>query len=305
VWAAEDALDDDGVTEDPVPLRVRVERRGKALRIDFAGSAAQRAGNVNAPLAVTRSACYYVVKLLTSPDIPGNAGLFAPVEVRAAEGSVLNPRPPAAVSAGNVETSSRVVDLLLAALAPALPERVPAMSQGTMNNVALGGAAPGSRWAYYETLAGGEGAAPWRAGMSGVHTHMTNTLNTPVEALEHAYPLRVLRYTLRRGSGGAGRFAGGEGLVREVQFLEDTVVSLLTDRRRSVPQGLAGGGPAAPGRNSLAEGGREEALPSKVTRVVRAGGALRIETPGGGGWGAPGAPARAAREPRRRRTGVV
>jgi N-methylhydantoinase B len=291
-WEAEDALDDDGVTAEPVRLRVRVARRGRKLDIDFAGSVAQRPGNVNAPLAVTRSASYYVVKLLTDPAIPSNAGLFAPVRVRAPEGSVLNPRSPAAVSAGNVETSSRVVDLLLKALAPALPERVPAASQGTMNNVAMGGAGLGRAWAYYETLAGGEGACPWRAGMSGVHTHMTNTRNTPVEALEHAYPLRVLRYTLRRGSGGRGARRGGEGLVREVLLLEPTVVSLLTDRRSRSPWGLAGGRRGARGRNEAVVGGRASPLPSKTTRSLPAGAVLRVATPGGGGWGTP---------PRRRR----
>jgi len=285
-WTAEDALDDDGVTGQPVRLRARVARRGKRVVIDFAGSAPQAAGNVNAPLAVTRSACYYVVKLLTNPEIPSNHGLFQAVEVRAEPGSVLHPRSPAAVSAGNVETSSRVVDLLLAALAPALPDRVPAMSQGTMNNVAMGSALPGGRaWSYYETLAGGEGALPWRAGMSGVHTHMTNTLNTPIEALEHAYPLRVLRYTLRRGSGGRGKHRGGDGLVREVELLEPTSVSLLTERRASAPRGLAGGRDGARGRNAVARPGRWEELPSKVTRVLPAGAVLRVETPGGGGWG--------------------
>ena len=243
---------------------------------------------MNAPLAVTRSACYYVVKLVTDPQLPSNHGLFAPVDVRAEEGTVLNPRSPAAVSAGNVETSRRVVDLLLAALAPALPERVPAMSQGTMNNVALGSVEGAARpWAYYETLAGGEGATPWRAGMSGVHTHMTNTLNTPIEALEHAYPLRVLRYTLRRGSGGAGKFAGGEGLVREVELLEDTVVSLLTERRVLAPKGLAGGAEGARGRNTALRDGGEEALPPKLTRRLPAGTVLRTETPGGGGFDTP------------------
>lgn len=287
-WEAEDALDDDGVTDEPVPLRVRVARRGKRLDIDFEGSSPQRRGNVNAPLAVTRSACYYVVKLLTSPDIPSNHGLFEPVRVRAPAGSVLNPRSPAAVSAGNVETSQRVVDLLLAALAPALPERVPAMSQGTMNNVAMGSVAGAARpWAYYETLAGGEGACPWRDGMSGVHTHMTNTLNTPIEALEHSYPLRVRRYTLRRGTGGAGRFRGGDGLAREVELLEPTVVSLLTERRRSAPRGLAGGSDGESGRNSVLVDGDERPLPSKATLTLPKGAVVRTETPGGGGWGAP------------------
>lgn len=285
-WVAEDALDDDGVTDDAVPLRVRVGRRGKRLRIDYSGSSRQRDGNVNAPLAVTQSASYYVVKLVLDPAIPSNRGLFEPVDVVAERGSVLNPRSPAAVSAGNVETSQRVVDVLLRALADAVPDRVPALSQGTMNNVTIGSVDAAARlWSYYETIAGGEGATPRRDGMSGVHTHMTNTLNTPIEALEHAYPMRVTRYTIRRGTGGEGRFRGGDGVVREVELLEDSVVSLLTDRRRSRPAGLAGGADAALGRNLLVEGDEEADLPPKMTRRFPAGARLRTETPGGGGWG--------------------
>lgn len=286
VWEAEDALDDDGVTDEPVRIQVVVERDGDRLRIDYTGSAGQRDGNVNAPLAVTQSASYYVAKMLLDPEIPSNHGLFAPLDVVAEAGSVLNPRPPAAVSAGNVETSQRVVDVLLRALAPALPDRVPALSQGTMNNVTIGAVEQADRrWSYYETIAGGEGATPSRAGMNGVHTHMTNTLNTPIEALEHAYPMRVTRYTIRRGTGGPGRFRGGDGLVREVELLEDAVVSLLTDRRASAPAGLAGGQDGSVGRNVLVEGASETALPAKRTRRVAAGSRVRIETPGGGGWG--------------------
>ncbi|HEX9816348.1 MAG TPA: hydantoinase B/oxoprolinase family protein [Candidatus Thermoplasmatota archaeon] len=285
VWRAEDALDDDGFAPGQVPLKVRVERRGKRLIVDYEGSSSQRRGNVNAPLAVTCSASYYVVKLLVDPLIPSNHGLFEPVDVQAPEGSVLNPRSPAAVSAGNVETSSRVVDVMLAALAPALPDRVPAMSQGTMNNTTIGGTSKTRPWAYYETVAGGEGATPVRAGMSGVHTHMTNTLNTPVEALEHAYPLRVQAYTIRRASGGDGLHRGGDGIIRELQILEEGVVSLLTDRRLSSPRGLAGGMDGKPGVNESGAPGRRELLPSKVTKTMPAGTRLRIETPGGGGWG--------------------
>ena len=285
VWRAEDSLDDDGIAPGTVPLRVRVERRGKRLIIDYEGSSSQRRGNVNAPLAVTRSASYYVVKLLVDPLIPSNHGLFEPVDVHAPEGTVLNPRSPAAVSAGNVETSSRVVDLVLAALAPALPERVPAMSQGTMNNTTIGGTSKTRPWAYYETVAGGEGATPHRHGMSGVHTHMTNTLNTPVEALEHAYPLRVRAYTIRRDSGGDGLHRGGDGVIRELELLEESVVSLLTERRQSSPQGLAGGTDGKRGINEAGTGGRREPLPSKITKTMMAGTRLRLETPGGGGWG--------------------
>ena len=280
-----DALDDDGFGPGRVPLQATIARRGRRLVVDFEGSSLQRRGNVNAPLAVTQSATYYVVKLLADPAIPSNHGLFQPVEVRAPLGSVLNPRSPAAVSAGNVETSSRVVDLLLGALAPHLRGRVPAMSQGTMNNTTIGGTSKRRPWAYYETIAGGEGATPWRPGMSGVHTHMTNTLNTPVEALEHSYPLRVRSYTIRRGSGGPGRYPGGDGVIRELELLEESVVSLLTERRGQGPRGLQGGGPGRPGRNILKDGQRTTRLPAKTTRALPAGAVLRIETPGGGAWG--------------------
>ncbi len=285
VWRAEDALDDDGFAPGKVPLKVRVERRGKRLIVDYEGSSSQRRGNVNAPLAVTRSATYYVVKLLVDPLIPSNHGLFEPVDVQAPDGSVLNPRSPAAVSAGNVETSSRVVDLVLSALAAAMPDRVPAMSQGTMNNTTIGGTSKARPWAYYETVAGGEGATPVRDGMSGVHTHMTNTLNTPVEALEHAYPLRVESYTIRRGSGGAGLHRGGDGVIRELQLLEEGVVSLLTDRRLSAPRGLSGGENGKSGVNESGLPDHREGLPPKLTRTMPAGTRIRLETPGGGGWG--------------------
>ncbi len=282
-YRAEDALDDDGVRDAPLWIRCAVTL-GADVRVDFAGTDGQVAGNVNAPLAVTRSATYYVIRCLTDPEVPPNAGCYAPVRVEAPPGSLLNPRPPAAVAAGNVETSQRIVDALFLALAGAWPDRVPAQSQGTMNNLLLG--AP--TFAYYETIAGGEGALPYRPGMSGVHTHMTNTKNTPVEALELAYPLRVEEYRLIPGSGGAGRFPGGDGVRRAVRFLGDEgTLTIVSDRRRHAPKGLAGGADGRPGRDLLVRDGQERPLPSKVTREVRRGDLLVVETPGGGGWGPP------------------
>jgi len=280
-FSAEDALDDDGVTATPVRIRCAVTLGGD-VRVDFAGTDPQVAGNVNAPLAVTLSAAYYVVRCLTDPEAPPNAGCYAPVAVRAPEGSLVNPLPPAAVAAGNVETSQRIVDVLFLALAEAFPDRVPAQSQGTMNNLLIGG----RDVAYYETIAGGEGALPYRAGMSGVHTHMTNTRNTPVEALELAYPLRVEEYRLIPGSGGDGRFRGGDGVRRAIRFLADEgTLTIVSDRRQRPPRGLAGGEDARPGRNALLREGAETALPSKVTRPIRRGDVAIVETPGGGGWG--------------------
>lgn len=268
----EDALDDDGVTGRPVKIRAAVERRGDRVRVDFAGTAAQVPGNVNAVLAVTLSSVLYAFRCLVPEDIPLNAGAAEPIEVLAPPGSVVNARPPAAVAAGNVETSQRIVDVLFGALAKALPGLIPAASQGTMNNLSFGGAG----FAYYETIAGGMGARPGRDGVSGVHTHMTNTLNTPVEAFEHAYPVRVTAYTLRRGSGGRGRWKGGDGIVREMEFLAPADVSIVSDRRTSRPYGKP---PGKAGRNSL--NGRP--LPGKVQLRVKPGDRVRIETPGGGG----------------------
>ncbi|HEV8594941.1 MAG TPA: hydantoinase B/oxoprolinase family protein [Thermoplasmata archaeon] len=280
-YRAEDALDDDGLRTSPIWIRCAVTI-GDNVHVDFAGSDPQVEGNVNAPLAVTMSATYYVVRCLTDPGAPPNAGCYAPIRVSAPEGCVVNPRPPAAVAAGNVETSQRIVDALFLALAPAFPDRVPAQSQGTMNNLLIGG----DSFAYYETIAGGEGALPYRAGMSGVHTHMTNTRNTPIEALELAYPMRVEEYRLIRGSGGAGRFPGGEGVRRSIRFLGDRgTLTIVSDRRTSPPKGLAGGADGARGRNLLIRDGHEEPLPSKVTREIRKDEVVVIETPGGGGWG--------------------
>jgi len=278
-YAYQDVLDDDGAGGGPVRLRAAVERRGDRVRVDFTGSAPQVGGNVNSVLAVTQSAVLYAFRCLVPEDIPLNAGAASPIEVVAPPGSVVNARPPAAVTAGNVETSQRIVDVLFGALGRAMPGRLPAASQGTMNNFSFGGRG----FAYYETVAGGMGARPGRDGVSGVHTHMTNTLNTPVEALEHAYPVRVREYRLRRGSGGRGRRRGGDGLVRDVEFLAPAEVSVVSDRRLTRPYGAAGGGPGRPGRTLL--NGR--VLPGKVHLRVRPGDRIRLETPGGGGYGTP------------------
>jgi N-methylhydantoinase B len=255
-------------------LCLRATVAGESLVLDFAGSAPQDTGNLNCPLAVTRSACLFAVRVLTDPDIPPSAGAYRPIDVLAPEGSVLNARPGAAVAAGNVETSSRVADLVLSAFGRA-------EGQGTMNNLTLGS----SEFTYYETLGGGQGACPDADGPSAVHVAMSNTLNTPVEALEREFPLRVLEYALRRGSGGAGLHRGGDGVVRDTEALEEMSFSLIAERRRHAPRGAAGGDPGARGRDLL--DGLE--LPGKLTGTLRAGQRLRIETPGGGGFGpAPG-----------------
>jgi N-methylhydantoinase B len=289
VYTAEDCLDDDGFSAAPVALRVAVRVRGRRAVVDFAGSAPVCRGSVNAVRAITRSAVFYVFRCLLGEDVPACAGLMDPIELRTPRPSVVDAVPPAAVAGGNVETSQRIVDVLLRALARALPRRIPAASSGTMNNLSFGGLDPrtGEHFAYYETIAGGMGARPGSDGLSGVHTHMTNSLNTPTEALESAYPVRVRRYSLRRGSGGAGRFRGGDGIVREIEFLTEVRGSILSDRRRFAPYGLQGGRPGRRGRNALApgSGSRLVTLPSKTAFRAPAGSVLRIETPGGGGWG--------------------
>jgi N-methylhydantoinase B len=259
--------------EGDLELTLTATVSGERLTLDFSGSALEHEGNLNCPLAVTHSACYFAVRVLTDPDIPPSAGAYRPIEVIAPEGSLLNARPPAAVVGGNVETSSRVADLVLAAFGRAL-------GQGTMNNLTLGS----EDVVYYETIGGGQGACPDADGPSGVHVAMSNTLNTPIEALELEFPLRVTEYSLRRRSGGGGAFRGGDGVVREVEALAPLRYSLITERRRHAPPGAAGGEPGAPGRNLL--DGTE--LPAKATGRLRPGQRLRIETPGGGGYGAPG-----------------
>ncbi|MCA1566808.1 MAG: hydantoinase B/oxoprolinase family protein [Acidobacteria bacterium] len=301
VYEAEDALDDDGVGDAPCVLRVRVEVEGDRARVDFTGSAAQVAGPVNAVEAITVSAVAYVFRcLLGAGEVPASAGLMEPIEVVAPRGTIVNALAPAPVAGGNVETSQRIVDALFKALARALPGRIPAASQGTMNNLTIGGidARSGREFAYYETVAGGMGARPARDGLSAVHTHMTNSLNTPVEALEYAYPLRVREYAIRANSGGRGKQRGGDGVVREIETLVDARMSLLADRRRRAPYGLAGGDDGRAGRDAVlrvATDGRAHArrIDAKGSWELKAGDRVRIETPGGGGHGAAAAaPAR-------------
>jgi len=273
-WSAEDVVE---AVDGELAIRATVEIDGDEIRVDFDGTAPQDAYNLNCPLSVTRSACYFVVRCLTEPDLPASGGAFAPVTVTAPGGCLVNARPPAAVVAGNTETSSRIVDVVLRAFGEALP--VPAMGQGTMNNVALGNAG----FTYYETIGGGQGACPDADGPSGVHVAMSNTLITPVEALELSYPLRVERWELREGSGGAGAHRGGDGVVRELRALEDCRLSVLAERRAHAPRGALGGADGARGR-TLVNG---EEQPAKTTRQLAAGDVVRIETPGGGGFGAP------------------
>ncbi len=292
-YAAEDFLDDDGAGSGPVRIAVsltvhRAAAGQPAVTVDFTGSSPQAGGSINAVEAITYSACFYVFRCLLQEDVPAAAGLMRPVRMIAPAGTVVNARPPAAVAGGNVETSQRIVDTLLRALAQALPDRVPAGSSGTMNNLTIGGIdeRTGEPFAYYETIAGGMGARPDRDGVSGVHTHMTNSLNTPAEALEYAYPLRVTRYSLRQGSGGRGRFRGGDGIVREVELLADAEVTLLADRRSRGPYGLQGGADGAAGRTEVVHAdGARETLPGKTSVRLKKGERIRIESPGGGGWG--------------------
>ena len=289
-YSFDDVVDSTGPQEHqqrPVVVSVVVTIRGETVTFDFTGTSPQQPGNVNAVEAVTVSSVAFALRAATDPTIPANGGAMRPVTVIAPAGSIVAAQPPAAVGAGNVEVSQRVADVCLGALAQAAPTRVGAASQGTMNNLMVGG----DGWVYYETVGGGQGGRPGGyAGMSGVHTAMTNTLNTPTEALERAYPMRVLRYRLREGSGGAGASPGGEGIERDLLMLEDVTVSLITERRVSRPWGLAGGGTGAAGANWLLPQGdesRAEPLLDKCTLRLRRGDVLRMLTPGGGGWGVP------------------
>jgi N-methylhydantoinase B/oxoprolinase/acetone carboxylase alpha subunit len=286
-WTFADQLDSCGPEPDqqrPARIVVTLTIRGERAVFDFTGTDAQRPGNVNAVEAVTVSAVSFAIRSATDPTIPANGGAMRPVDVVAPPGSIVAARPPVAVGAGNVEVSQRVADVCLGALAQACPGRLGAAGQGTMNNMLIGG----TGWVYYETVAGGQGGRPGRAGMSGIQTGMTNTQNTPVEALERSFPMRVRRYRLRRGSGGAGRWPGGDGIERDLELREPATVSLITERRTSRPWGLEGGGPGASGQNWLLPGGEESQarpLPDKVTIRVEAGDVIRILTPGGGGYG--------------------
>jgi N-methylhydantoinase B len=291
-YEAEDALDDDGVLDAEVPLKVRITIKGQHARIDFTGSAPQVLGPINAVEAITVSAVSYVFRCLLEADVPASAGLMEPIAVVVPKGTVVNAVHPAAVAGGNVETSQRIVDVLFKAMAQALPNRIPAASQGTMNNLTIGGmdmrsaGAPGE-FSYYETVAGGMGARPTLDGLSGVHTHMTNSLNTPAEALEYAYPLRVREYRIRRGSGGNGNHRGGDGVIREIETLAPARMSLLSDRRKRGPYGLFGGDDGKPGSAAIIRKGERGArrIGSKGSWELQAGDRVRIETPGGGGFG--------------------
>ena len=314
-YRAEDFLDSDGINDRPVKIAVSVRvhddgsrrrrdafatagddagaTRGQGysrpmVTVDFTGSDPQVEGSVNAVAAITYSACFYVFRCLLAEDVPAAAGLMRPIGLIAPEGTIVNARPPAAVAGGNVETSQRIVDLLLRALAQAIPDRIPAAASGTMNNLTIGGIDPrtGNPFTYYETIAGGMGARPGKAGVSGVHTHMTNSLNTPAEALEYAYPLRVHAYSLRPESGGQGKFRGGDGIVREIEVLADCDVTLLAERRTRGPWGLSGGSDGKPGSAFITRrDGKVERMPGKFSARLRKGERIRIETPGGGGWG--------------------
>jgi N-methylhydantoinase B len=286
-YSAEDFLDDDGFGTGPIPLRVAIKIDGGRATIDFSGSAPQVRGSVNANYAITLSATFYVMKCLAAEAVPANEGLMRPIKLIAPAGTIVNALPPAAVAGGNVETSQRIVDVLFRAMAQAVPDRVPAASSGSMSNLTIGGydTFRSRHFSYYETIAGGVGAAPDHPGASGLHTHMTNTLNTPIEALEAYYPLRVTEYRIRRGSGGRGEYDGGDGLVRELECLVESNVSLLSERRVTAPWGLNGGGSGEVGVNRVIRNGSETKLPGKVNAHLTPGDRIRIETPGGGAWG--------------------
>jgi N-methylhydantoinase B len=303
-YSAEDFLDDDGVNSKPVRIAVTLRipaRKNKSsqakqskhspdITIDFTGSDPQVQGAINAVEAITVSACFYVFRSLLRDDVPATQGILRPIEVVAPKGTVVNAKIPAAVAGGNVETSQRIVDVLLKALAQAIPHLIPAAASGTMNNLTIGGIDPrsGEPFAYYETIAGGMGARPTKDGVSGVHTHMTNSLNTPAEALEYAYPVRLRRYSFRPGSGGHGVHTGGDGIIREIEVLADSQVTLLADRRQRGPYGLAGGADGSPGRTTiLRSDGSQQKIPGKTSVRLKSGDRVRIESPGGGGWGKP------------------
>ncbi len=299
-YQAEDFLDDDGVEDKQVRIAatIHVSSTKPHVTIDFTGSDPQVQGAINAVEAITYSACFYVFRCLLREDVPATSGLMRPIRVIAPLGTVVNAQPPAAVAGGNVETSQRIVDVLLKALAQAIPDRIPAAASGTMNNLTIGGMdlrfgdrrfggpRTGEPFAYYETIAGGMGGRPTKDGVSGVHTHMTNSLNTPAEALEYAYPVRLRQYSLRPKSGGAGLHTGGDGIIREIEVLTDAQVTLLADRRSRGPYGLNGGADGAPGRTLIIRrDGSEEVIPGKTSVRLRSGERVRIESPGGGGWG--------------------
>ncbi len=281
-----DTLDNDGISDAPIEISVAIDIEGDTAVVDFTGTVPQTRGSVNAIYAITLSAVFYTFRCLAGADVPANAGCLEPIQVIAPEGSVVNAKFPAAVAGGNVETSQRIVDVLLGALAQACPDQIPAASAGTMNNLTIGGydASREKEFTYYETIAGGMGARPNADGIDAIHTHMTNTMNTPIETIETNYPMQVVEYAIRRGTGGAGKFRGGAGIVRAVQMLTDAEVTILSDRRTRGPYGLRGGEPGQPGRNVLISNGKTQQLAGKVSISTCEGDIIRIETPGGGGF---------------------
>lgn len=287
IYSYEDFLDDDGITEDPIKIAVKITIQGDRATVDFSGSSPQVKGCFNCVYAITVSAVFYVFRLCVNADIASNSGCMIPIEIIAPKGSIVNAEPPHAVAGGNVETSQRIVDVLLGALSQALPDLIPAASSGTMNNITLGGYDPERKryYTYYETIAGGMGARPDRDGISGIHTHMTNTMNTPIEALEYAYPFQVVRYQLRPGTGGAGRYRGGDGIRRDIQVRYETHFTILSDRRKFSPYGLQGGKPGQKGENYLIQSGQELPLASKCSLTLKPGDIISVRTPGGGGFG--------------------
>lgn len=286
IYTFEDYMDDDGFEKKKIPIKVRVEVKKDSISIDFSGSSHQVKGGINANFAITYSAILYVMKSVIGEDIPVNSGIMRPINLILPERSIVNAEKPYAVAGGNVETSQRIVDVLLGALSKALRDKIPSASQGTMNNISFGGKDfNGENFAYYETIGGGTGAGPGWDGISGVHSHMTNSLNTPIEALEHYLPIRINKYLIRKGSGGRGKHKGGDGIIREYKFFVETEISILSERRRIPPYGLKGGEPGKVGRNYILRGKKKILLPSKINFKAKVGDILRIETPGGGGFG--------------------
>jgi len=287
VYTFTDYMDDDGLAAENIPITVAISIQDRKAIVDFTGSAEQQPGSINAVFGITLSAVFYVFRCLLGIDVPNNSGCIKPIDVIAPPGSIVNAKKPAAVAAGNVETSQRIVDVLLGALSKALPERIPAASQGTMNNITIGGFDPEKDryFAYYETIGGGTGALPNMNGVDAIHSHMTNTLNTPIEALEYEYPFQVMRYEIREESGGRGKYRGGNGIVRSIKVLTDSKVTLLTERRRLAPYGLNGGQPGKRGQNILVQGEKRLKLAGKGSFSLKRGDIITIETPGGGGYG--------------------
>lgn len=287
VYQFDDHLDNDGVGTNNIKIKTSVKIKGEKAIVDFTGSSGQVKGSLNVPISVTTAAVLYVFQALAPQDLPLNSGPLRIIEVIAEKGTLLNAKFPAAVSAGNVETSQRIVDVVFGALSTAIPKKIQAASSGTMNNFTFGGKNPitGKEFAYYETIAGGMGGRYGKDGVSAVQTHMTNTLNTPIEALERDLPIRIDTYSIRKGSGGSGKYRGGDGIIREYKFLSGARVSIITERRKFAPYGVYGGKPGKKGRNTLIRNNRSKILPAKASLEVKTGDALRIETPGGGGWG--------------------